>query len=111
MDTHDLSVVSPTSSLQNQDGKSPRHLVLDVAAVSETSIDQLLLENYVLKTMIEGLIYNMMNGDAIMLAMYRTKKACIDNGLDEDRVIEIIQLVIDNYKKVTSKNPLDILFS
>ena len=110
MDTHDLSVVSPTSSLQNQDGKSLQHSVRDVAVASETSTDQLLLENYVLKTMIEGLIYNMVSSDAIMLAMYRTKKACVHNGLDENKVVEIIQLVIDNHKKVTSKNPMSVLF-
>ena len=110
MDTHDLSVASPTSSLQNQDGKSLQHSVRDVVVASETSTDQLSLENYVLKTMVEGLIYNMMSSDAIMLAMYRTKKACIDNGLDENKVVEIIQLVIDNHKKVTKKNPMSVLF-
>lgn len=82
----------------------------DVAVPSETQIDRLSLENFVLKSMVEGLIFNLMSGDAIMLSMYRAEATCNEAGLDFEEFMPVIQSVLNNYTKVTKKNPMNSMF-
>jgi hypothetical protein len=109
-DTPGTLAVSQRSLSPSPDGKSLRPLGRDVAAPSETKIDELLCENFVLKSMVEGLIFNMMSGDSIILSMYRAEATCKEAGLRPDEFLPIIQTVLDNYKKTTRKNPISRMF-
>jgi len=105
------TLVASQRGLSNSpDGNSLQPLGRDVAAPSGTQIDTLSLENFVLKSMIEGLIFQLMSRDAIMLSMYRAEATCNEAGLDFEEFMPIIQSVMDNYTKVTKKNPMNSMF-
>jgi hypothetical protein len=103
-------VVSQRGLSNNPDGNSLQPLGRDVAAPSGTQIDTLYLENFILKTMIEGLIFQLMSRDAIMLALWRAEATCKEAGLRPEEFMPIIQSVMDNYTRVTKKNPMNSMF-
>lgn len=103
-------VASQRGLSNNPVGKSLQPSGRDVAVPSETQIDKLSLENFVLKSMVEGLIFQMMSRDAIMLSMWRAEATCQEAGLHPDEFAPVIQSVMDNYKRVTKKNPMNSMF-
>ena len=103
-------VASQSGLSRNPVGNSLQPSGRDVAAPSETLIDNLSLENFVLKSMIEGLIFQLMSRDAIMLALWRAEATCKEAGLRPEEFVSIIQSVMDNYTSVTKKNPMNSMF-
>jgi hypothetical protein len=103
-------VASQTSLSHNPDGKCLQPLGRDVAVPSGIEIDRLSLENFVLKSMVEGLIFFIMSGDCIQLAMYRAEHTCMDAGLDPEEFMPIVQSVVNNFRKTTKKNPMHSMF-
>ena len=77
-------VASHRSLSHKKVGNSLQPSGRDVAAPSETRIDELSLENFVLKSMVEGLIFNLMSRDAIMLSLWRAEATCKEAGLQPD---------------------------
>lgn len=102
--------VSQRSLSHSPDGKCLQPLGRDVAAPSGTEIDRLSLENFVLKSMVEGLIFFIMSGDCIKMAMYRAEHTCMEAGLDPEEFMPIVQSVVDNFRKTTRKNPMHSMF-
>jgi hypothetical protein len=103
-------VASQRSLSHNPDGKCLQPLGRDVAAPSAIEIDRLSLENFVLKGMVESLIFFIMSGDCIKLAMYRAEAHCLEAGLEPEEFMPIVQSVIDNFQKTTKKNPMSSMF-
>lgn len=109
-DTPGTLVASQRGLSNSPVGNSLQPSGRDVAVPSETRIDELFLENFVLKSMVEGLIFNLMSRDAIMLSLWRAEATCKEAGLHPDEFAPVIQSVMDNYKRVTKKNPMNSMF-
>lgn len=109
-DTPGTLAVSQRGLSPNPVGNSLQPSERDVAAPLGIEIDTLSLENFVLKSMIEGLIFQMMSRDAIMLALWRAEATCKEAGLHPNEFGPVIQSVMDNYTKVTKKNPMKSMF-
>jgi hypothetical protein len=103
-------VVSQRSLSPSPVGKCLQPSGRDVAAPSETEIDSLSLENFVLKSMVEGFVFNTMSSDIILLSLYRAKATCEEAGLNKDEYMPFIQSVMDNFQKTTQKNPFHSMF-
>ena len=103
-------VASQRSLSPSPDGKCLQPSGRDVAAQSGTEIDRLSLENFVLKSMVEGLIFFIMSGDCIKLAMYRAEHTCMEAGLEPEEFMPIVQSVVNNFRNTTRKNPMHSMF-
>lgn len=103
-------VASQRSLSHKRVGNSLQPSGRDVAVPSETQIDRLSLENFILKSMVEGLIFNTMSKDIILMSMYRAQDTCKESGLNPDEFMPVIQSVMDNFPKTTRKNPLHSMF-
>jgi len=109
-DTPGTLVASQRSLSHSPVGKCLQPLGRDVAVPSATEIDRLSLENFALKSMVEGLIFFIMSGDCIKLAMYRAEHTCMQAGLDPEEFMPIIQSVMNNFQSTTKKNPMSSMF-
>jgi hypothetical protein len=103
-------VASPRGLSHKRVGNSLQPSGQDVAVPSETQIDELFLESFILKSMVEGFVFNVMNGDIIAMSMYRAQATCEEAGLKKEEFMPFIQQLLDNFKKTTRKNPFHSMF-
>jgi hypothetical protein len=103
-------VASPRGLSHKRVGNSLQPSGQDVAVPSETQIDGLLLENFILKSMVEGLIFHIMSGDIVAVGMYRAQATCEEAGLKKEEFMPFIQQLLNNFRKTTRKNPFHSMF-
>jgi hypothetical protein len=108
--TRGTLVVSQHSLSHNQDGRHLQRSEPDAAVQSGTEIDRQSLENFILKSVVEGLIFYIISGDHIKMAIRRAEYTCKIAGLAQEDFEPIFQTVLNNFTKTTEKNPLHSMF-
>lgn len=110
METQNGTLVpSQTGLSRNQVGNSLQPSVPDVLAPYLTETGKLYFENLILKAVVEGLIFSTANSDVIELALYRAKAICKDLNIPFEVYSNLLQSVLENYRKTANKNPIAAL--